>query len=85
MRSNQCEYCTRSGDRIAGKEDGLDSDLFVCKPCMKLLKNPTTGLQLIRGNVTISVRGSGNDRNVQSRINKFMEMLSSWKPMKKRN
>lgn len=77
--SGPCEYCSRSGDRISGPEDGLNSDLFVCAQCMALLRDPKVGLQLVRGNLTLALRGTGQDRDVKKRINQFMDMLSLWR------
>ena len=74
-----CEYCSRPGDRISGTEDGLTKDLFVCQQCMALLRDPKVGLQLVRGNVTLALRGTGQDRDDKKRIDRFMEMLSGWR------
>ena len=69
-----CEYCDLPGTKRAGKEDGLDGDAFVCDSCWSMLRNPTLGLQLIRGHLTLKMRNM-NKRDSAS-INTFMDALS---------
>jgi hypothetical protein len=58
-------------------EDG--SNLYVCKGCWELLKNPTTGLSLIRGNLTILLKNEMSKENLDKSINSFIESISKWK------
>lgn len=74
----RCEFCISIGDRLSGPEDGLDSDLFICKKCIKLLKNKQTALPLIRGNLTLSLRGKGDPKKNEKLINDYMDTISKW-------
>lgn len=76
--SGPCHYCTKPGDRVGGQEDGLNEDLFVCRLCWKLLQNPATALPLIRGDLNLSLRSSP-EKGLVSRIDRFVEELSTWK------
>lgn len=59
-------------------EDGISEDVFVCPSCKKLLQKPETALPLIRGRITLEHREGGGP--MKRRINRFMEVISSWKP-----
>lgn len=73
---NKCEYCLSSGDSIR-LEDGQEA--FVCKRCWKLLQNPVTALPLIRGNITMSLRGKVPEKDLEKTVNSFMAKISTWK------
>jgi hypothetical protein len=78
--TGSCEFCFKPGVKRAGSEDGLEKDVFVCDGCWKLLKNPITALPLIRGNVTLSLRGKMSSKKLQEMVNHYMEDLSKWQP-----
>lgn len=80
MSSNTgpCEFCSRPGDVISSAdENDLKENVYTCKSCLKLLKNPATALPLIRGHLSINNRNYGP--TFKNDIEKFMGMLSSWK------
>jgi hypothetical protein len=76
-----CNYCGRAGPvRIKEGEDGAAEDLHVCDQCWKLLQSPATALPLIRGDLSISLRGTMSEERLKRTIDSFMERLSSMKP-----
>ena len=79
MQSGSCTFCHRSGPVRAGKEDGLSNEVYVCESCWRLLKNPVTGLPLIRGNLMISMRGKFPEDQLKKMVNLFMEKISKWR------
>jgi hypothetical protein len=68
-----CEYCGRSADKIEGVQAA------VCTACWALLQNPVTALPLIRGHLTLTLRGQIPDEELKKRIDAFMAMIASWK------
>jgi hypothetical protein len=77
--SESCEYCGVSGVRRAGKEDGLDKDVFVCDRCWKLLKDPKTALPLLRGHLAMQLKGSVSPAKLDWMMNKYMGIVADWK------
>jgi len=68
---DKCLYCSRPA-----KQKG--TDVAVCQACMVLLKNPATALPLIRGHLTMTLRGKLPEADLKIKIDSFMEMISSW-------
>ena len=77
---NCCEYCGGSGVLRVSKDALVSSDIFVCDDCWKLLHDPKTALPLIRGHLVINLRGIMPKERLDETLNKYMEMLSKWKP-----
>jgi len=75
-----CEYCNAPGEMRAGIKDGLEKDVHVCDDCWRLLKNPVTALPLIRGHLTMKLKGQMVPANLNRMINQYMEKISGWKP-----
>jgi hypothetical protein len=73
-----CEFCNGEGE---DKGDGVS----VCKLCWGLLQNPATALPLIRGTMTMKLRGSVSKEILDKMINDFMEMISKWERPKPPN
>jgi hypothetical protein len=79
--NDECEYCGRSGElRISKGESGINRDVFICKNCWGLLKDPRTALPLLRGHLTLSQREMANPEKSEKLLNKFMGLISTWKP-----
>lgn len=77
MSDGPCNFCGSKGQRRGGEEDGLEEDLFVCGSCWNLLQKPETALPLLRGHLSLSLRGvPGSAERIQS----FMGEISGWKP-----
>lgn len=74
-----CEYCNGPGELRAGKSDGLDREVYVCDSCWDLLKDPKTALPLLRGHITMHLKGKMPSDLLAKRVNKYMEMISAWK------
>lgn len=78
---NECEYCGRPGElKVAKGEGGIDKDVFVCNGCWRLLKDPRTALPLLRGHLTLNQRNAADPKQSAALLNKFMEVISTWKP-----
>jgi len=67
-----CQFCTMAGK---DREDGV----YICDACWKLLQEPTTAMALIRGHLTMELRGKMPEEDLKKHIDKFMEMVSTWK------
>lgn len=74
-----CEFCGRPGAKLAGVEDGLESDFFACTGCRKLLSKPVTALPLIRGHLTLELRGKMSKKRLDNMMQVGMEILSKMK------
>ena len=68
-----CQFCTKSAEPREGLEVG------VCSACWQLLRNPTTALPLIRGHLTLTLRGKVSDAELKRQIDEFMGVISTWK------
>jgi hypothetical protein len=80
--SGDCRFCGRgrSEVRVRADESEAKVDLHACDRCWGLLKNPKTGLALIRGNLSIALRGKVPDAPGKEAVDKFIAMLSELKP-----
>jgi hypothetical protein len=74
-----CEYCNAAGKVRAGKQDGLEKDVYVCDSCWELLKNPTTALPLMRSHLSMNLKGKIQSGKLDRMINKYMSLISDWK------
>lgn len=78
---NGCEYCGHAGTlRVSTDDPGVSENIYVCDKCWILLKDPTTALPLIRSYLTVSLRGSMPPEKLTEMINKYMKIISTWKP-----
>jgi hypothetical protein len=68
-----CQFC----NRLAQPRDGLETG--VCDECWQLLQKPTTALPLIRGHLTLTLRGKMPEAELKKKIDDFMGMISGWK------
>ncbi len=59
---------------------GLDrgDDVSVCRSCWALLQSPATALPLIRGTVSMKLRGTMPKERLDEVVNEYMGMLSTW-------
>lgn len=77
VKTGPCWFCDRPGPLVApAGEDGVPQDVFLCAPCKKLLQKRETALPLLRGRLSLSSRGGG--AAAQKRIDRFIELMSSW-------
>ena len=74
-----CEYCDTDGVLRAGPADGLEKQVYVCESCWKLLKDPKTALPLLRGHITMQLRGTVSSPNLDQWINDYMAIIANWK------
>jgi hypothetical protein len=73
-----CEYCGRPGPKRAGPEDGLRENAYACAACWGLLKSPATGLALLRGHLSLEMRGAVKRRTAEGLLASFMDKVSGW-------
>jgi hypothetical protein len=74
-----CEFCTSQGPiRVKQGEGGVKQDVHICDRCWVLLQNPLTALPLIRGNLTLALRGKVSDKTLEKQLNQFMGIISKW-------
>jgi len=67
-----CNFCDQPGmDR--------GDEVCVCPACWALLQDPKTALPLIRGTVTMKMRGQMPKERLDKVVNEFMGMMASWK------
>ena len=74
---SNCLYCSRPA------EIQQDLDVAVCYICSELLKNKVTALPLIRGHLTLTLRGKIPDADLKRNIDIFMSMIADWEPHEK--
>lgn len=67
-----CDFCDNPG---RDRGDGV----CVCPSCWTLLRDPRTALPLIRGTVTMKLRGSVPKADLDRMVNEFMGRISGWK------
>ena len=78
MKYGICEYCsTRKAPLFIGPPE-TDQEIYVCQSCIKLLKNPITALPLIRGNLTMKLRGTIPEEVLNRMLQSFMEKISKF-------
>lgn len=74
MSAHGCEYCGKPGrDRLG---DGKSS---VCDGCWRLLRDPRTALPLLRGHMTLSLRGKVPEAELKRKVDAFMSEVSKWR------
>ncbi len=79
MKMGPCEYCSsQSPVFVEESENSVES--FLCGKCLNLLRNPLTALPLIRGNLTMKLRGTMSEKKLNDTLNSFMEKLSKFHP-----
>jgi hypothetical protein len=87
----KCEFCSSKAPLRVSKSDfefpmtilnpmKIAEDAYVCNSCWKLMQNPITALPLIRGHLTLTLRGLVPQKKLDQMINNFMEKISKWKP-----
>jgi hypothetical protein len=71
-----CQFCGKPAENLEGLQ-GVEA--AVCPSCMELLKTPTTALPLIRGHLTLTLRGKVPEAELKRKVDAFMQMISTWK------
>jgi len=80
MSDGPCHFCSRPGPlRAETGKDQVEEDVHVCEGCWDLLKDPATALPLIRGDLSISLRGTAPEAQLGRALNNFMERLSKFR------
>jgi hypothetical protein len=69
-----CEYCTEETDRTVDTDSG---SVPVCGKCASLLSSPRTGPRLIRGHLTMRLRGTVRPERLEELLTKGMPVLES--------
>lgn len=73
--SSTCYFCSFPG--ILRLEDrGVRT--FICNGCWALLKKKETALPLIRGNLTLRLRGKIPPNKLEEILNNYMGEISKW-------
>lgn len=75
-----CEYCGRPGQKRAGPEDGLPYDVYACGSCWKLLQNPATAIPLLRGHLSLEMRGVVEKKEAEGLVSSFIGKVAGWRP-----
>jgi hypothetical protein len=80
MDDERCMFCLRGPApvRATAEETGSD-EARACDSCWKLMKDPRTALPLMRGHLTLTLRGSG-DPELEERIQSFMDIVKDFRP-----
>ncbi len=74
MTEGPCEYCGKNAPEFM-----KELEVFLCGACKKLLANPATALPLIRGHLTLKLRGTIREETLKKWIDDYMNLLSSLK------
>ena len=72
-----CEYCGRPGRKRIGPEDGAPEDVHACDHCWKLLQDPVTAVPLLRGHLSLEMRGEPDAAKV---VGAFIDEVAGWRP-----
>ena len=76
-----CKFCMNKGSlKVSSEESASKKNIYVCDSCWKLLQDPKTGLQLIRGQITLALRGIMPEPLLNKMLQNYMEQISKWKP-----
>ncbi len=78
-----CEYCGQPGARRSGIEDGLKEDLYACGQCWKLLQSPATAVPLLRGHLSLEMRGVVKPKKAGEMVDSFIHNVAGWAPRPK--
>lgn len=70
-----CEYCDQPGIPRTP-----ESGTLVCDGCWKLLKDPKTALPFLRGHLSMKLKGTIPQKNLDDILNKYMGIISEWEP-----
>lgn len=73
-----CEYCQSEGSGEFA-DNGADK-VYVCTMCQKLLSTPSTALRLMRGHMTLRLRGTMPSIRLKRLVDAFIEQLSKMGP-----
>jgi hypothetical protein len=80
MTEGPCHFCSRTGAlRAKPGEDQVEEEVYVCQGCWDLLRDPATALPLIRGDLSITLKGTVPDAQLSKSLNSFMERLSKFR------
>lgn len=71
MTDNRCEYCYSPGAPAVSEE------AHVCASCFRLLKDPVLGLRLLRGHMTMRLRGTGPEPRVRRTVEAAMRQFEA--------
>lgn len=80
METGKCEYCGREGEKRAGPEDGLAENAYACAHCWRLLQNPVTAVALLRGHLSLEMRGVVEPEEAGKLVSSFVKNVSGWRP-----
>lgn len=80
MQDDGCMFCMKgpSPVRATAKETGSE-DVRVCDSCWRLMKDPKTALPLMRGHLTLTLRGKG-EPDLEKKIQSFMDLVKDFRP-----
>ena len=68
-----CSYCLRDGRLIE------DTNMIVCDNCLIILKMQNFGTRLIRGHLTMTMRGNVFPETLKNNIENYMLFLEKMK------
>lgn len=80
MNQGLCEYCTRNGPERVPVSHEVSKPIYVCETCWKMLKEQKTALPLIRGNLSLRLRGKISKEAFKEMADRFFQEISTWKP-----
>lgn len=79
MADDACMFCMKGHAlvRATAKETGSE-DARACDSCWKLMKDPRTALPLMRGHLTMTLRGHG-EPDLEKKIQSFMDVVKDFR------
>lgn len=69
-----CDYCTEETERLIETDSG---PVPVCAKCSALLSSPRTGPRLIRGHMSLRLRGTMRPERLEEIFARGMPVLES--------
>ena len=74
-----CEYCMVKSPQFTGPPE-TEKPTFLCTQCLRLLRNKATALPLIRGNLSMKLRGKIPEDRLKEMLDAYMSKLSEFGP-----
>ena len=75
MNAN-CDYCLMQTDHQVGTSE---IPVYLCEKCELLLKDPEFAMRLIRGHLSMKLRGTNSEEELEKLINNGIEALQNFK------
>lgn len=70
-----CNFCQLPTQRQVGT---TEIPVYLCEKCESLLKNPESAMRLLRGHLSMKLRGTATEEQLEQLIEKGIEALQQF-------